>query len=234
MPVTVRNNNTLTVEVRSQPGSGFTLSIVRGTSSNCGALANRTPIANSGPDQSAPVNTTITLDGSQSSDVDGDSLTYQWSFVSKPATSAATLTNPTTVKPTFVLDKPGDYTLQLVVNDGAVDSTPDTVVISTVNSKPVADAGDDQSNVVNSTITLDGSGSSDVDGDPLTYQWSLTTVLAGSTAVLSDPVAAMPTSILDKPGTYVAQLIVNDDTVNSDPDTVVISTVKLQTGRRFW
>ena len=36
-------------------------------------------------------------------------------------------------------------------------------------------------------VNLDGSGSTDVDGDPLTFEWSLTTVPAGSAAAISDP-----------------------------------------------
>jgi hypothetical protein len=55
-----------------------------------------------------------------------------------------------------------------VVNDGAADSHPDAVTGVTENSPPVANAGADQSVLVGATVTLDGSGSTDVDGDPLT------------------------------------------------------------------
>src|SRR5512145_2908189 len=102
---------------------------------------NDTPIANAGPDQgSIRPGTLITLNGSASSDPDGDPLTYSWSFVTRPAGSAAVLAKATTVSPTFTLDLIGDYVVQLVVNDGRVNSAPDSVIVSTGNVAPVADA----------------------------------------------------------------------------------------------
>ena len=71
-------------------------------------------------------------------------LAYNWSLTSVPAGSSATLSNPTSVNPTFVIDVFGDYEAQLIVNDGTVDSTPNVVIISTLNSAPVANAGEDQ------------------------------------------------------------------------------------------
>ena len=186
---------------------------------------NSAPVADAGPDQSQFVTDTVTLDGSGSSDVDGDPLTYAWSFTSRPTGSAAVLSDPTAVKPTFVIDLPGDYVLQLIVNDGSDDSDPDTVTISTLNSPPVADAGSNQTRFVTNTVTLDGSGSSDVDGDALTYAWSFTSRPTGSTASLNDPAASNPTFVIDLPGDYVLQLVVNDGAVDSDPDTVTISTL---------
>jgi RHS repeat-associated protein len=185
---------------------------------------NSAPVASAGPDQTALVGDMVTLNGSGSSDADGDALTFEWSFVSRPAGSAASLSDPGAVQPTFEVDRFGSYVLQLIVNDGTADSAADTVTITTENSPPTADAGDDQTALVGATVALDGSGSSDVDGNALTFQWSLTGVPAGSGAVLSDPTALAPTFAIDVPGTYVAQLIVNDGTVNSAPDTVSITT----------
>jgi RHS repeat-associated protein len=186
---------------------------------------NTKPVADAGPAQSGTVGTSIHLDGSASSDVDGDSLTYQWSLLSQPATSTATLQNPTSVTPQYTLDKAGTYVAQLIVEDGTVSSEPTTVTISTLNSAPVANAGAAQSGTVGTTITLDGSGSSDVDGDALTYQWSFTSTPANSTATLSSPTAVSTTFVLDKPGTYTAQLLVHDGTVLSKPATVTITTL---------
>jgi len=46
------------------------------------------------------------------------------------------LTNPTTAQPTFVADTAGDYVVQLIVNDGQVNSTPDNVLISAGSVSP--------------------------------------------------------------------------------------------------
>ena len=91
---------------------------------------NHPPVANAGPDQTVNVGNVVQLDGSGSSDVDGDPLTYSWSLISVPAGSGASLDNPTAVKPKFTADLAGTYVAQLVVNDGKVDSAPDTVVVS--------------------------------------------------------------------------------------------------------
>ncbi|MDJ0870111.1 MAG: PKD domain-containing protein, partial [Myxococcota bacterium] len=185
---------------------------------------NSPPVADAGPDQTAFVTETVTLDGSASSDVDGDPLTYSWALRVTPPDSRAVLSNPTLPMPTFVIDEPGAYVAELVVNDGREDSAPDTVAVTTLNSPPVADAGPDQTLPVGDTATLDGSGSTDVDGDPLSYAWALTSAPRGSAAELSDPGAVMPTFELDLPGAYVAQLIVNDGQESSDPDTVTLLT----------
>ena len=187
--------------------------------------ANSAPVANAGPDQTALVTQTVTLNASGSSDVDGNTLTFAWSFVSRPSGSAAVLTNPTSVTPTFPVDAPGTYVVALVVNDGALNSAPDTVSITTLNSPPVANAGPDQTVFVESTATLDGSASTDIDGNLITFAWSLTSVPAGSTASLSNPTVVRPTFAVDRPGTYVAQLIVNDGVASSAADTVTITTL---------
>ena len=106
----------------------------------------------------------VTLDGSGSSDVDGNLLTYNWAFTTMPVDSSATLSDATAVNPGFTVDKFGTYVVSLTVNDGTVNSQPDTIVVSTLNTAPVANAGADQSAYVNNVVTLDGSGSSDVDG----------------------------------------------------------------------
>lgn len=90
-------------------------------------------------------------------------------------------------------------------------------------TRPVANAGPDQLGAVGAMVTLDGSGSTDADGDSLTFVWVLTTRPDGSTAVLDDSGAVLPTVVLDEPGIYVAQLVVSDRAAASEPDTVTIT-----------
>ncbi len=188
------------------------------------ALPSSVPVANAGADQTQLLGNTVTLDGSASTDADGDMLTYSWSFLLVPTGSAAALSDSTAVRPTFVMDLFGDYVVQLIVNDDKADSVPDTVTISTNNSAPVANAGADQTAFFGETVILDGSASSDVDDDELTYLWSFTTKPSGSNAALSNPTAVQPIFAIDVSGDYVVQLIVNDGIVDSDVDTVTITT----------
>jgi hypothetical protein len=186
------------------------------------------PVANAGPDQNVNTTSLVTLVGSGSSDADGDPLTYIWSFTSKPDGSSAALSSTTAVNPTFTADLNGSYILQLVVNDGMVDSAADTVTITATasisNVAPVANAGPNQNVITTSIVALDGSGSSDADaGDTLTYLWSFTSKPSGSSATLSNTTIVNPTFTADLDGDYALQLIVNDGTVDSAPDTVTVT-----------
>ena len=191
---------------------------------------NSVPIADAGPNQNILVTDTVTLDGSGSSDVNGDTLTYAWTFTSVPGTSTVTdgdLSDATAIGPTFDPDVDGEYVVQLTVNDGTVDSAPDSVTITTApNTPPVAVAGPDQTVPYGAVATLDGSGSNDDDGNVLTYLWTFTSV-PGTSAItdgdLSDATAESPTFTPDVPGDYIAQVIVNDGIVDSPPDTVTIT-----------
>lgn len=94
---------------------------------------NRSPLANAGDNRQEEIGTLVKLDGSLSSDPDGDALTYNWSFSSLPDGSTATLIGVGKDIAEFTMDKAGDYLVQLVVGDGTAE-TKDSVMVS--NKKP--------------------------------------------------------------------------------------------------
>ena len=190
-------------------------------------IINLPPIANAGTDQNVTTWSIVTLDGSGSSDADVDTLTYNWSFVSTPEGSSASLSEVTIVNPTFTADMEGVYEFALEVNDGMGGIGTDAILVTVVtgNLEPVADAGIDRNVLSGSTVTLDGSASFDPNGDQITYTWSFSSLPQGSTISdpdLSDTASVTPSFLPDVTGTYVLNLVVNDGASNSTADTVTI------------
>ena len=93
-------------------------------------VTNVAPVANAGVTQHVVAGSVVTLDGSASSDANGDSLTYAWTLTSKPAGSTAALSSATSAKPSFTADVVGTYVLSLVVNDGKASSAPATLAVA--------------------------------------------------------------------------------------------------------
>ena len=343
-------------------GTNYAIWLARQYTVNSGSGGgSQSPVANAGPNQAVEVNAAVQLDGSGSSDPNGNQLTYQWT---QTGGSTVTLSSSTTVKPTFTAPASATtLTFQLVVNNGQVNSNPATVTIvvstnlallatatassentgsnqtaskaidgvidgypgdytkewatngggagswlkltwtssQTVNKivlydrpnlsdqitggniqfsdgssvtvgtlnnngsamtltfpaktitslqlnitsvssstqnvglaeiqvynttgggnqPPVANAGPNQTVEVSSTVQLDGSGSSDPNGNPLTYQWTQT---GGSTVTLSSNTAVKPTFTAPASATTLTfQLVVNDGQANSSPATVTLT-----------
>ena len=192
------------------------------------SAANSAPVAKAGANQNVVVGTTVTLDGTASTDANGDTLSYKWSLLYKPTNSLATLLSSSTSKPTFTADTAGTYVASLVVNDGQIDSATvasTTVIAEPLNVAPVANAGPAQTVLKDATVTLTGAASTDANADKLTYKWVLTTKPTGSTASLSSATVVSPTFKADVEGVFVASLIVNDGKLDSAIATVPISSV---------
>lgn len=74
-----------------------------------GDFGNSVPIANAGLDQSVVSGQTVTLDGSASSDSDGDVLQMHWTIISQPLSSNVSLNNAQSVTPSFTPAVSGIY-----------------------------------------------------------------------------------------------------------------------------
>ena len=190
-------------------------------------VENKAPVAVAGANQSVLLGAgSVKLNGSGSTDANGDTLTYQWTLVSRPTRSTAALSQATSVEPTFTPDALGAYLFSLVVSDTKLNSATSfvTVTVSEVNAPPAANAGVDQSVLVNAVVSLDGRDSSDANRDDvLTFTWSLMRP-DGTSAVLT---GVRPTFTAAMTGTYTASLTVRDAVSSSEPDAVrvVVSAV---------
>ncbi|WP_219118024.1 PKD domain-containing protein [Janthinobacterium sp. UMAB-56] len=202
-------------------------------------VANAPPVANAGVLQNVLKGSTVILDGSASSDANGDTLTYYWTLTSSPPMSTATLSSPRLVKPSFIADRAGTYVATLRVDDGKITSNPMNVTITatSTNAAPVANAGVDLHVLSGAdVVTLDGRGSSDADGDSLSYKWTFISVPANSMLQpfpgAWDRSQAVSSFWANVPGTYVVSLVVNDGTVDSAPSTAtIIATASSTNGR---
>ena len=213
------------------------------------------PVALAGDDMEVQDCLAATIDGSGSYDANGDELSYQWSLQDQPEDSTASnasFDDRTAATTTFFPDVAGTYVLSLAVFDGTDWSSPDilTVVASerTDNSPPIVDAGNPKSSDAGeaectedgytydcescSDLTVDlGDDASvtDVDGDPLTYEW---VVLSGeaeiedassltTTVTLMEVEPTEPEACEDNE--YEFQLSVTDCTGATETDTVVFT-----------
>lgn len=141
------------------------------------SAVNQPPLAEAGPDQNVGEGVLVALDGSNSTDPEGDPLSFSWSQVQG---SPVVLADPSAARTTFHAPYVGTegetLIFQLTVTDpGGLESS-DTCMVNVlwVNEPPIADAGPDQEVWEGDLVTLDGSHSFDPDGFTLAYAWEQT------------------------------------------------------------
>jgi len=171
------------------------------------------PVADAGQNMAIKVGSTITLNGSNSSDSDGTITSYSWDngFGLGEMVSA-----------TF--NEIGVFTVNLTVTDNDGSTATDSIIITVeANAAPVADAGVDQTVIVGSLVTLDASASNDNDGSISAYSWS-----SDLGANLGD--SAQVSVLLDTTGVYSYTVTVTDNNGASSTDTVKVIVEELSEG----
>lgn len=162
--------------------------------------------------QTDPAN--VTLNGTDSTDPDGDVLTHVWRDATGTVVGSTAIVDLT-------LPGPGTYTFELTVSDPGGLTGVDTTTYSydVPNTAPTAVATvQDGPLVTGEGITLDGAGSSDPDGDALNHVWydgSGAVVWQGATYVES----------FDVSGSYTRRLVVDDGRGGTDEASVVLDVV---------
>ncbi len=131
-------NHTVFV-VAADPGTGTNIFVEITLTNNVFSVitdlaASEPPIADAGPNQTVNTGDTVALNGRGSSDPQGKPLSYRWSVLSTPIGSRATLTGTNSSSPSFQADASGQYSIQLVVNNGLKDSLPANVTVSAVDT----------------------------------------------------------------------------------------------------
>ncbi len=156
------------------------------------SASDQAPLANAGPGQIVQAASIVDLDGSVSSESDGTSATYKWIQTEGPRVEIA---NANSRQASFAAPDPGplgaSLIFQLQVTDPFGLTTRDQCTVNVINmdQPPVANAGNNQTAVEASAVTLDGTGSQAAGTSAITYRWKQ---IRGLPVTLSDPSAATP------------------------------------------
>ena len=191
--------------------------------------ANQLPIARAGNDITItlPVNQ-VQLDGAASYDPDGTIATFAWTRISGPAD--ATIETPAAALTRINRLTQGTYIFRLTVTDNSGANASDDVVITVlpaprVNQPPRAVAGADFTlSLPASAASLDGSASSDPDGQIVIHRWRQ---LSGPTVARITAPAAARTNVEGLlPGEYIFELTVTDNEGATASATAKINVVE--------
>jgi PKD repeat protein len=174
-------------------------------------IKNRKPTAVIKPSETRAMSLDeITFSGAESTDQDGYPVKWAWDFGDGTAANG--------VEVSHVYKRPGSYTVKLIVTDNRGGSSESSVAITIDNRDPVANAGGDQTVVVNTMAKFDGGGSYDPDGTVTEWEWDFGD---GSTAVGKYQEHAYADD-----GNFTVTLYVKDDKgAKSSASTITVSVL---------
>ncbi|NOU51296.1 PKD domain-containing protein [Pseudoalteromonas sp. JBTF-M23] len=155
----------------------------------------------------------IILDGLESQIYDG--VTPQWQWLERPQGSQAKLINATSLRAQFMVDKAGNYKAQLTLtdSDGNTSSTEASITIEAPNKNTLPRASFQLANasvLINQSLELDGTASSDADGDTLSYLWKVSYSTDNAMFSLQNHLSAKANFSAQAAGMYNISLTVND------------------------
>lgn len=146
------------------------------------------------------------------SDTNGYSKVYSYDTLSRPS-AFDTVVNGT------------DYQVSTTYDSfGRVSTLSYPTSVAPTSTAPVASASASPTSMVSgTTVTLNGTGSTDPDGNPIQYSWSVASQPAGSNVSIANPTSSTASVVVEQGGNYTFQLIVEDADAISAPATVTVS-----------
>ncbi|TQV86827.1 PKD domain-containing protein [Aliikangiella coralliicola] len=224
---TLTINETLTFELTVTDNEGATSSDTVEILVN---FVNALPTANAGADLNVNEQTLVVLDGSASVDSDGSIVSYLWRQTSGPdiTLSETNVSEPSFMAPTLSTNETLTFELTVTDNEGATSSDTVEVTVNFVNAAPTANAGNDISVNEQMQVTLNGSSSSDSDGEIAGYAWQQTSgvSVALSNSAIDKPTFTAPSISSDQTLTF--QLTVTDNEGATSVDTVSVRVKNVQ------
>lgn len=194
------------------------------------------PPAEDPPDEDPPNNEPIAQNNSIETDEDNaiavtltatdeDNDTLSYTIVSNPNQGILSGTAPNL---TYTPDEDyyGEDSFTFKANDGKDDSNIATVTITinSINDAPIADAGQTQTVSAGALVTLNGTGSTDIDDGIASYLWEL---IEDIPITISDPTASSTTFIapdlIENDVSYTFQLTVKDNGGLTSTDTCIVN-----------
>ena len=178
------------------------------------------PVANAGADQTTISRAEdIVLDGSASTDPNGDILSYRWTSL-----NGTSISDDRAIKPSInipnVREGSSTYAFELRVSDGLSSNT-DITYVTVQNSAPVANAGRDIVATVDKHASLKAYGSYDHDGSRITYLWEQ---LSGTSVSFINNTQRLSFVAPANPTLLTFSLTVSDGEL-TDVDTVSVRVV---------